>query len=466
MGARLARSCGGFQSISPEDAAGSNGRVSDVTLLNRAVSSPRAGAVAIVSNVSEEAVKLAEKLKQAACNDDVAKVKELLRQGADVNAKHACGLTALHFATLHGNVNAARALVHAGADVSALTTDGADVTPLTIAVSEGNKELYDVLCEEPTPRYPWMRRILGPLLLGLFIAASVCVFTILIEQKVLLGREGSTSFVAFCRSGTQVLALLCIVCLVFVNAMDPGTVAAEDVNFVKDLRALPEDQLLVKRPASVAEDESFIVRRDSDATEGECVFSADFTDNDDIYRWCRSCKIWRPPDVSHCSECRRCLLRFDHHCWAVGNCVAKRNHRFFALMLLSGTSAWVIAITGIVLGLFAHGTNQAWWPITTERLWLYLAVAFVVASVVSISLLFPFTCFHVGSLLCTYNTKTVFGGRTTRKRREMNSVAELRDICCGPVTCRSLEVEVTSEAVDTTMTLLPQSGDLTTRTDA
>jgi palmitoyltransferase ZDHHC9/14/18 len=67
-----------------------------------------------------------------------------------------------------------------------------------------------------------------------------------------------------------------------------------------------------------------------------------------IQKFCNTCKIFRPPRSKHCQMCDNCVLRFDHHCPFVGNCIGLHNYRYF-LVLINSASLFLFITIGMTL---------------------------------------------------------------------------------------------------------------------
>ncbi|VDL98093.1 unnamed protein product [Schistocephalus solidus] len=132
--------------------------------------------------------------------------------------------------------------------------------------------------------------------------------------------------------------------------------------------------------------------------------------------YCHTCRIHRPPRASHCSICDNCVERFDHHCPWIGNCVGKRNYRYFTVFILSVAVYCCYVLTFAVVNI------------------ILIVAFFSMLSVVGLS------CFHVSISCREFSTHEDIRGlpRLLKQANRSNPFSQgsgCRNMCyvlCGP----------------------------------
>lgn len=141
------------------------------------------------------------------------------------------------------------------------------------------------------------------------------------------------------------------------------------------------------------------------------------------YRWCRTCRIVRPPRASHCPDCDNCVLRYDHHCPFVNNCVGQRNYHFFFGFVTS-----VLCLALLVLPVLFWFLNSDNLELAVDGLTVLQPVfyALILAGIlVGIAAL-------LSSVLWTYHLFLIATRRTTKEfRRNIANIAEEPTLCAS-----------------------------------
>lgn len=154
-------------------------------------------------------------------------------------------------------------------------------------------------------------------------------------------------------------------------------------------------------------------------------------------RFCKPCNGFKPPRTHHCRTCKRCVLRMDHHCPWVANCVGQRNYASFMRFLF-----WVDVTCSAHLVLLSLRTGDYWWtriggswvsgfrkaddvlilrgrhqrpPTTTTMVFLVLNFVLCIPTLLLVGI---FSLYHFWCL-CT-NTTTVEGWEKDKADRMIN----------------------------------------------
>jgi len=114
---------------------------------------------------------------------------------------------------------------------------------------------------------------------------------------------------------------------------------------------------------------------------------------DDLKRKCHGCMVYKPDRVHHCQVCGQCVLRMDHHCPWIANCVGFRNYKFFLLTLVYAVAAMIFLIISLLprfLRVFAPILDMSYFL----RRDLPIAICFCLCALLVV-VLTVFLCFHL-----------------------------------------------------------------------
>ena len=70
--------------------------------------------------------------------------------------------------------------------------------------------------------------------------------------------------------------------------------------------------------------------------------------NKDLTKYCYKCFIRKTRNSRHCVICDRCYANFDHHCFWINKCVAKRNYYLFIIFLFE-TAFYLLTVLAITI---------------------------------------------------------------------------------------------------------------------
>ena len=126
---------------------------------------------------------------------------------------------------------------------------------------------------------------------------------------------------------------------------------------------------------------------------------------------CQRCLRTKPDRTHHCSQCNKCILKMDHHCPWVANCIGFYNYKYFLNMLFyASVTSFLIVVTAYPVFLAVLASENI-----NTSLAYYIVTAWILALVFCF-IIVAFYCFHLYLLSNQYTTIEYCEKRSSDKK--------------------------------------------------
>ncbi|KAF8509462.1 zf-DHHC-domain-containing protein [Hysterangium stoloniferum] len=144
------------------------------------------------------------------------------------------------------------------------------------------------------------------------------------------------------------------------------------------------------------------------------------------HRYCRRDEIIKPMRARHCRACDTCVLKYDHHCPWIGQCVGAFNQKFFVNFLQWSTIFTTFIFVSLLVRVVRTSARTDTPPINPQH------IVFIVISAIFIIFIISLLATQVHLIL--YNMTTVeYLGVQRMRERERSVLAQMTEMsCCGP----------------------------------
>jgi len=195
---------------------------------------------------------------------------------------------------------------------------------------------------------------------------------------------------------TAVLFILCITLLVLTSWTDPGIIPRYSLRLI-----VPGLEEQVAEALGIAEMNIDIANGTRDEGQMMQLETRGF-------RWCAFCKMLQPPRAKHCRDCDNCVLRNDHHCPFVNNCIGQRNYVYFCGFLFSIVCLGISVFLGIYIW-FSNESGMSSKVDAAHRKMFLIALA--VPTAIFLVCVLGLSFFHFYLILRGRTTREVLTGR-------------------------------------------------------